>query len=113
MGGKRVVKARWRGKETPETGRIVDLLRPTFPNHPPDYPPAAYRYNSASIRVRVVDEAFRGKSRPERDKMVATLLEQLPEETYSDVMILLLLTPEEVDGSLMNMEFENPAPSRI
>ncbi len=45
--------------------------------------------------------------------MVAPLLEQLPEETYTDIMILLLLTPEEVDESLMNMDFENPAPSRI
>ena len=113
MGGKRVVKPRWHRKQTPETKRIVELLEPAFPNHPPDYPPAAYRFNSAPIRVRIVDESFRAKSCAERDEMVAPLLEQLPEETYTDIMILLLLTPEEVDESLMNMDFENPAPSRI
>ena len=113
MGRKRVATARWRRKATPDTERIVELLKAAFPNHPANYPPAAYRYNSASIRVRVVDEAFRGKSRPKRDEMVSHLLEELPEETYSDIMILLLLTPEEVDEDPMNLEFENPTPSRV
>ncbi|HVS36651.1 MAG TPA: hypothetical protein VMS17_13910 [Gemmataceae bacterium] len=89
------------------------MLNSAFPKHPPDYPPAAYRYNSASIRVRVVDKAFRGKSLVDRDEMVAPVLKQLPEETYSDIMILLLLAPEEVDEDPANFEFEHPAPSRV
>jgi stress-induced morphogen len=113
MGGKRAVKSGWRGKTTPETERIVELLKPHYRRHLRNYPPAAYRYNSASIRVRVVDEAFRGKSRPERERMVLPVLEQLPEETLSEVMILLLLAPEELDDDLMNLEFENPSPSRL
>jgi hypothetical protein len=113
MGRKRVAPPAWRKKTTPETERIVKLLEPHFRRHPPGYPPAAYRYNSASIRVRVVDEAFRGKSRPERDKILRPIIQQLPEETFSDIMILLLLAPEEVDEDLMNLEFENPSPSRL
>ena len=38
---------------------------------------------------------------------------ELPEETQSDVTILLLLAPEEAGRSLMNLEFENPSPSRV
>ena len=113
MGRKRVAKSSWRRKATPETERIVELLKPAYPNHPEGYAPAAYRYNPASIRVRVVDDAFRGKSLPRREEMVLPLLEQLPEETLSDVMILLLLAPEEVDESLMNLEFENPTHSEL
>jgi stress-induced morphogen len=113
MGGKRAMKSNWRRLVTPETERIVELLKLHYRRHPKKYPPAAYRYNSASIRVRVVDEDFRGKSRVDRDAMVGPLLEQLPGETYADIMILLLLAPEEIDDSLMNLEFENPTPSRL
>ncbi len=114
MGGKNVNRPKWSSKITPETEQIVQLLRPHFVKHPANYPPAAYRYNSASIRVRVVDEIFRKKNLVERDKLVAPILEKnLPEETYSDIMILLLLAPEEIDESPANFEFEHPRPTRL
>lgn len=95
------------GSQTPETKEIEDLVRPQFPDV------LAYRYNSASIRIRIIDERFRGMSRVERDRIVDPLLETLPEETQADITILLLLAPEETDASLMNLEFEHPAPSRL
>ena|SRR5437867_3664366 len=98
-------------KSTRETKQIEKLLQAHFPDHPPEYPPVAYRYNPASVRVRVVSDRFKGKSRSEREEMVLPLIHQLPENTQADIMILLLLTPEELDRSLMNMEFENPSPS--
>jgi hypothetical protein len=90
-----------------ETDLIEKKLRSVFPNV------EAYRYNIASIRVRIIDEHFRGKSKLERDDWVSPLLEGLPEETQNDITILLLLTPEELDHSLMNLEFENPSPSHF
>jgi stress-induced morphogen len=95
------------GQHTEETTRIEEAIRSEFPDV------EAYRYNSASIRVRVIDERFRDKSKAERERMVSSLLNQLPEETQSDITILLLLTPDETKESLMNLEFEHPTPSRL
>jgi acid stress-induced BolA-like protein IbaG/YrbA len=94
-------------KKTPETRQIERLLRSKFPRA------EAYRYNSASIRVRVIDSRFAGQSRTEREEQVLPLIRQLPEETQADVMILLMLTPDELARSLMNLEFENPTPSMV
>ena len=78
----------------------------------------AYRYNSASIRVRVIDARFRGKSVEERDAMVEPYLAKLPESIQSDIVNLFTFTPEEIaDPNVafrsfaMNAEFENPSPS--
>lgn len=86
--------------QAPEAVEIVNVLGKAFPNV------AAYRYNSASLRVRIIDERFRSKTPPERDRMVEPLLESLSEDIQDDITILLLLTPEEVDCSLANFEFE-------
>jgi len=101
-------------KKDAETTRIEALLTEHFPDHPRGYPPAAYRYNPASIRVRVVSDSFAGKDRVERSEMVYPILEKnLPEDTWQDIMIILLLTPDEVEDSLTNREFENPTPSLL
>ena len=90
-----------------QTALIEEKLRQHFPNV------EAYRYNPASIRVRIIDDRFRGKSNPERDDMVWPLLEQLPQEIQEDVTILLLLTEEEKEYRMMNVEFEHPTPSML
>lgn len=103
----------WEHKRTDETRSIEQLLRQHFPGSPAEFPPTAYRYNSASIRVRLVNPAFQGKSRIEREDLVYPLLRTLPENTQDDIMILLLLTPEEVSNTLMSFEFDHPQPSRL
>jgi hypothetical protein len=49
----------------------------------------------------------------ERERLVLPLIRQLPEDIQADITILLLLAPEEAGKSLMNLEFENPTPSRL
>lgn len=73
----------------------------------------AYRYNSASIRVRVIDSRFSGKSRINREKMVWPVIESLSDELQAELTVLLLLAPGEKSRSMMNMEFEDPTPSRL
>jgi acid stress-induced BolA-like protein IbaG/YrbA len=94
---------------TKETRDVEDFLRTVFPRTD------AYRYNSASIRIRVIDERFEGKSHVRRDAMVEKLLKQLPPETQGDIVNLLTLSPDELTdlskGGIMNYEFENPSPS--
>ena len=111
MAGKSRVPS-WQRKRTRETEMIEKALRTKFPKTD------AYRYNSASIRVRIIDDSFEGLTESERDAMVDPILEQLPEDTQSDIMLLLTMTPKEAKSklsrySLLNLEFENPLPSRL
>jgi stress-induced morphogen len=96
-------------KKNRETKKIEEVIKPSFPNADVE----VYRYNSASIRVRMIDIQFRGKSKAERHDMVAPLLRNLPENTQADITVLLLLSPEELETSPMNVEFEYPSPSRL
>lgn len=92
-------------RKTAETEQIERLLEALFART------EAYRYNSASIRVRIVDERFNGRSIPEREAMVEPHLEKLPKDTQADITMLLLLPPEETEESVLNVEFEHPSPS--
>jgi stress-induced morphogen len=105
------VTTSWESKRTAESRQVEDLLRRTFPDTD------AYRFNSASIRVRVVDDRFRGLSVGERDAMVEPLLDELPRDTQADIVNLLTLYPDEPDDSvrarLANEEFERPSDSML
>jgi stress-induced morphogen len=103
---------RWHAMRTDETRRVEELLRSRFSQVD------AYRYNSGSIRVRVVDPRFEGLSPEDRDASVEPLLEKLPESTQADIINLITLSPRELEnpdvGSrLMALEFEAPSPSDL
>jgi|HubBroStandDraft_1064217.scaffolds.fasta_scaffold301029_3 stress-induced morphogen len=101
----------WKSMRTKESRQLEKLLRTKFPHTD------AYRYNSASIRVRVVDRRFKGKSVAKRDDMVEPLLAKLPAKIQGDIMNLLTLYPRETEDSLRarvaNLEFEEPTPSLL
>ena len=83
----------------------------------------AYRYNSASIRLRVIDPRFEGLTNAKRDDLVEPVLEQLPERTQGDILMLYTFAPSELElqvpGAsqkslrhyLQNMEFDDPSES--
>lgn len=92
--------------DRPDFRIVEDLLRPHFQQAD------AYRYNSASIRVRVIDSRFQGLSREERVVMVETYLDILPVEVQRDIVTLFLFSPSEVEREhTLNNEFDNPSPS--
>lgn len=64
-----------------------------------------------SIRVRVVDRAFSGKSMEERDAMTSTLLDDLPDEIDRDISLVLLLSPDELRTDFINHDFDHPLPA--
>jgi stress-induced morphogen len=104
----------WEAKRTDETRGIEELLEKHFQKAD------SYRYNSATIRVRVIDPRFEGKSREERDAMVEPDLEKLPENTQRDIVTLLTFAPSELKATetklrerLLNTEFEDPTPSKL
>jgi stress-induced morphogen len=106
-----MTKSRWEEMRTDETRTVEAMLKKAFPKTD------AYRYNSASVRVRIIDPRFEGKSTEERDAMVEPLLEQLPEGIQADIMNLLTLYPDETSKSFKaffaNSEFEEPSPSLL
>lgn len=103
----------WESKRTDETMAVETTLRQAGFERVD-----AYRYNSASIRVRVIDSRFRGLSREQRDAMIEPHLDRLAERTQADVTTLLSFAPEEIEANsrnlrevMLNHEFEDPTPS--
>jgi stress-induced morphogen len=103
--------APWESKRTAETRQVEQALRQRYPRTD------AYRYNSASIRVRVIDDSFKGKSIEERDAMVEPLIDALPREAQADIVNLLTMYEDEPAESfrvrMANEEFENPTESML
>lgn len=103
---------RWKALRTDESRLVEAALRKEFDRAD------AYRYNSASIRVRVIDPRFEGMSTEERDSLVEEVLQSLPQETLADIISIITLTEEEATNStlrpyLLNVEFEDPSPSSL
>lgn len=105
----------WEDKRTDESKMVENALREAGFDRVD-----AYRYNSASLRVRVIDKRFESIPREERDKIVEPCIDQLPASTQSDIVTLVLLSPSEFKKrsktfreSMLNMEFENPSPTML
>jgi hypothetical protein len=92
--------------------QIVEALKPYDKAHP-GADIEVYRQNSVSVRVRVIDPHFEGKSRAQREEELWNGLEQLPEEVAAELSVLLLLTPKEAKVSLASLDFEHPIPSKL
>jgi stress-induced morphogen len=105
------LKSQWEKMRDHDSKQVEEALRAEFPLTD------AYRYNSASIRIRVIDDRFKDKSSDKRDAMVERLLEKLPKSLQADIVNLLTLYPGETEDSLTarlaNMEFDDPTPSHL
>lgn len=107
--------SKWEKKRTDESRMVEDKLREAGFDRVD-----AYRYNSASLRVRVIDKRFESIPRDERDQIVEPVIDKLPPSTQSDIVSLVLLAPSEFDQPsdtfrefMLNTEFENPSPSML
>lgn len=103
-------------KGEPDT--VVNTLKAALDEYEIKHPgaeAALYRQNSASIRLRVIDRRFEGMTRSRRHADIWDFLSaRVPEETLSDVSLVLALPPGELKTSLMNLEFEDPTlPSQL
>jgi len=104
----------WEAKGTSETRMVEDLLRQRFQQAD------AYRYNSASIRVRVIDPSFEGMTCKQRDATVEPFFDQLPSETQQDIVVLFTFGPSELQRMsttfreyLLNTAFDDPSPTTL
>ena len=105
----------WEDKRTDETRQVEEVLHQAGFKHAD-----AYRYNAASIRVRVIDPRFEGLSVEKRDELLEPHLAKLPEQTQADIISLFTFAPSEVANTpktfrqfLLNTEFEDPSPSML
>ena len=109
---------RWESKRTDETRLVEEFLRSGGFDQVD-----AYRYNPASIRVRVIDRRFERLSFPKRVDLVEPHLDHLPERTQADIIELFAFTPTELEHPkglaehmryvVKNAEFEDPSPSMV
>ncbi|MCI0334965.1 MAG: hypothetical protein L0228_17295 [Planctomycetes bacterium] len=104
--------AKIRGKADRVLKRIADELTEYESEHPGSTA-ELYRQNPAAVRIRIVDPAFAGLDRIERDDLVWRYLNKLPANARADITVVLLLTPEELATSFANQDFEHPIPSRL
>ncbi len=73
-----------------------------------------YRQNSGSIRVRIVDERFSGRSKAQRHhEVVKYIADRLGGDDIQEISVLLLLSPSELSTSFMNAEFDDPIKSDL
>ncbi len=108
-------KANWERMRTDESRMVETKLREAGFSRVD-----SYRYNSASLRVRIIDARFDNMDREERDSIAEPFIERLPENTQSDIVNLVLLSPGEFENPsesfreyMLNTEFENPSPSML
>lgn len=94
------------GESDPVTERVRDAVRAYTDAHPLAEG-LVYRYSPVSVRVRVIDPDFRGKSRSERHRALWPLLSALDEDALSELTMLLLLTAEERETSIADRDFTN------
>lgn len=104
----------WEEKRDAATRLVEDRLRPHFEQVD------SYRYNPASIRVRVIDKKFEGMSREQRDALVEEQLDKLPSEIQRDIVTLFTFAPSELARTpqtfrefMQNTEFANPSPTML
>jgi hypothetical protein len=91
------------------TKRILSALRGAFPEIPEVPNEVAYRLNTAGIRLRIISARFTEKSLAEREEMVLSELDQLPDEITDDITMILMLSPREAKRpDTMSREFDDP-----
>jgi len=101
-----------RGQSDETIEKIAGGLRTYEANHP-KAKIDLYRQNPVSVRVRIVDPHFAGKSKSERSQEAWKYLDNVPDGAHSDISTLILLTPDELTKSFANMDFEDPIPSNL
>lgn len=108
------ITSSWESKRTPVTRMVEESLRGYFKRAD------AYRYNPASIRVRVIDPSFEGMSREAKDSAVEPYLAKLPPETQRDIVTLFAFAPSELERTpttfreyTLNTEFDDLSPAML
>src|SRR5436309_3479803 len=101
-----------RGRGDPYVNAVKAALKEYVAEHPGAVA-EVYRYNSASIRVRVTDERFAGTRFARRhDDLWDYISDRVPEDVMSEISFLIPVTPAEKDRDMSSFEFDHPSSDR-
>ena len=89
----------WHANRTEETRMVEEVLKQGGFDTVD-----AYRFNSASIRVRVIDRRFEGLPREKRDALVEDYLDKLPPDTQRDIVTLFTFAIIETRANAGNIQ---------
>jgi hypothetical protein len=85
-----------------------------FPDLSEEIGEVVYRYNAASVRIRVVSQKFEGKNEEERERLVMEALRGVPKDIQDDITMILMYTPDDAENTeYMMREFDDPSISRL
>lgn len=90
--------------------QIRELLQRTYLVQHPKAKIDVKRRGKWVVLVRIIDPIFASMDLSERNDSVSPVLEELPDQVFTQVSSLLLLAPKEVKASFGNMDFEDPLP---
>jgi hypothetical protein len=100
-----------------ESDQAVCVLKKALDGYEAEHPGAQaslYRRNIASIRLRIIDRRFQGMPKSRRHNYVWDFLAaRVPEDTMSEIAVLIAVAPSELETSIANLEFEHPTPSLL
>lgn len=99
-----------------ETDAIIERMTVALEPYRREHPNSQielYRQHSVSVRLMVIDPGFAGQTLFDRNEDVWAYLNDLSEADLSHLSTLVLLTPEEVEKSRSNLEFEDSIPSEL
>ncbi|GEM_PF-5528227 len=89
---------------------VLSVLKREFGKLHPQAKIHAYRRDPEIMWVRVVDMSFGKKDITRRDADLWDVLHrQLPDSVFVQIGLLMLLTPEELETSAMNYQFDHPS----
>ena len=97
-------------QETDDAVEQVAAALSKFEDSHEDADCVVYRYNPASIRVKIVSPVFHDHSKSERHDYAMGFLRSLPEDVLAQISILLCLEPGE--SSVLDREFYDSARSQ-
>lgn len=90
--------------------KIGELLERDYLAAHPRARIAVKRFSPESLRIRIIDPAFDGILLTERDAEVWSILEQLSDDCFRQIGMLVLVSPKETSTSWANQEFEAGSP---
>lgn len=71
---------------------------------------AVKRHERGWIRIRVIHGVFEDATDADRDRMIMPILRVLPDETYDEISMIMLIGPHAARRSVVSEEFDNPKP---
>ena len=96
----------------PQVQQVLDVLAEYERVHPAALIEAR-RTGYDFIHIRIIDPDFRGVDDIDRESEIWPLLKLLPSEVFRDIMMLVLVTPEEAPYSGSSIEFDHPLPAML